>query len=216
MTPTPDTATSSGSGGDFDPRQAAALLDQTTQQTRRKITPAQPWLLAIRAGGVLAVLGACWLSVRGQHPYAHPTAAIVPVGIAVGVINAIAVVTAGKRASAGVVGRSRFRPLDIALMVAVWFGVFAVMVVLASAGVSDKITYGLYPAAAPLIVGGLAWAGLMLTRSNRPAAAKGLAAAVVGALSLLAGPAGVWLVAGVGCFVLLLVAAGLGARRQRA
>jgi hypothetical protein len=212
----PTLSTAGRNGGNFDPQQAASLLNQTTAQARRRLEPFPPWLLATRAVLALAAYGAIWLSVRGQHPYAHPTAAIVPVGIAVGVINSVAVVAVGRRASAGVAGRSRFRPLDIALMVAVWFGVFVVMAGLAGAGVSDKITYGLYPAAAPLIVGGLAWAGLMLARSDRRAAAKGLAAAVVGALSLLAGPAGAWLVAGVGCFVLLLVAAALGARRQRA
>ena len=34
MNPTPDTTTA-GNSGNFDPRQAAALLDQTTQQARR-------------------------------------------------------------------------------------------------------------------------------------------------------------------------------------
>ena len=73
MSHTPDSTTAAGNGGSFDPRQAAALLDQTTQETRRKLAPAQPWLLAIRAVAVLAVLGACWLNVRGQHPYHGPT-----------------------------------------------------------------------------------------------------------------------------------------------
>ena len=68
MNTSPD-YTAAGEGGSFDPAQAAALLDQTTQQTRRKTAPAQPWLLAIRAVAVLLVLGACWLNVRGQHPY---------------------------------------------------------------------------------------------------------------------------------------------------
>ena len=69
MNDAPDTATTAGNGGTFDPRQAAALLDQTTQQARRQLTPSPPWLLATRAVAVLAALGAIWLSVRGQHPY---------------------------------------------------------------------------------------------------------------------------------------------------
>src|ERR1700722_16201211 len=36
VNPAPDT-TAADNGGDFDPRQAAALLDQTVQQTRRQI-----------------------------------------------------------------------------------------------------------------------------------------------------------------------------------
>ena len=51
----PDTTTA-GNGGNFDPQQAAALLDQTTQQARRQLEPAPPWLLAIRAVVVLAIL----------------------------------------------------------------------------------------------------------------------------------------------------------------
>ena len=75
MNHTPD-FTAADEGGSFDAAQAAALLDQTTQQTRRKIAPAQPWLLAIRAVAVLLVLGACWLNVRGQHPYSGPTSSV--------------------------------------------------------------------------------------------------------------------------------------------
>jgi hypothetical protein len=71
-------------GGNFDPRQAAALLDQTTQQTRRQIEPFPPWLLAVRGVLVLATLGTVWLSVHGQHPYRHPTDAAILVAIAFG------------------------------------------------------------------------------------------------------------------------------------
>ena len=39
MNHTPDTPTSAGNGGNFDPQQAAALLDQTTQQARRRLSP---------------------------------------------------------------------------------------------------------------------------------------------------------------------------------
>ena len=75
MNHTPDSATA-GNGGNFDPRQAAALLDQTTQQARRQFEPYPPWMLVIRAVMVLAACGAIWLSVRGQHPYKGPTAAV--------------------------------------------------------------------------------------------------------------------------------------------
>src|SRR5450432_2579435 len=78
MNPAPDTSTPAGDGGSFDPRQAAALLDQTTAQARRKLAPSPPWLLAARAAAVLAALGAIWLSVRGQHPYQGPTGADTP------------------------------------------------------------------------------------------------------------------------------------------
>jgi hypothetical protein len=214
MNSTSDTTTA-GNGGGFDPQQAAAMLDQTTQQARRKFEPFPPWLLAIRAVLALVGYGAIWLSVRGQHPYMHPTAAVAPVGIAIGVVNVIAVTVVAKRATAGVVGRIRFRPAEMAVAVAVWAGVFVVMAGLASAGVSNSIAYGLYPAAAPLIVGGLVWAGMMAARRNWRGIGTGLAAAVIGALSLLAGPVGAWAVCAVGLGALLLGQAAVIAWRQR-
>ena len=63
MNSTPDTTTPAGNGGNFDPRQAATLLDQTTQQARRKFQPSPPWLLVTRAVMVLAALGAIWLKI---------------------------------------------------------------------------------------------------------------------------------------------------------
>jgi hypothetical protein len=214
MNPAFDTA--GDNGGDFDPRQAAALLNQTTQQARRQLEPSPPWLLAVRAVLALAGYGAIWLSVRGQHPYLHPTSALIPVGIGVGVVNVIAVTVVGKRAAAGVTGRTRFRPAEIAIAIAIWFAVFAVMAGLAGAGVSDRIVYGLYPAAAPLIVAGLIWAAMMAARQNWRQVFPSLAAVVIGAASLLAGPAGAWAVCAVSLFVLLLASAAVVAWRQRA
>src|SRR5215469_5313701 len=104
MSTTPG-ASSAENGGSFDPRQAAALLDQTTQQARRRLAPSPPWVLATRAVMVLAALGAIWVSVRGQHPYRGPTAADIPVLIAFIVINFALTVTLRQRAMAGVRGR---------------------------------------------------------------------------------------------------------------
>jgi hypothetical protein len=98
---TSDTA-AAGNGGTFGPEQAAALLDQTTQQARRKFQPAPPWLLVTRAVLVLAALGAIWLSVRGQHPYRGPTAADIPVLVAFIVVNFAATVAVRRHATAGV------------------------------------------------------------------------------------------------------------------
>jgi hypothetical protein len=215
MNPTPDTTTTAGNGGNFDPWQAAALLDQTTQQTRRRLEPAQPWLMVIRAVLVLAVYGAVWLSVRGQHPYEHPTAADIPVAISLGVLNLIATVAVARRATAGVSGRSRLRRAEIAVLTVIWVGVFVIMAALAAAGVSHAIVYGLYPVAVPLIAAGLAWAGMMARRAVWRACGTGLAVAAVGAVGAFAGPAGAWAVAGVGLCVTLLGSAAVIAWRQR-
>ena len=214
MNPTPDT-TAAGNDGNFDPRQAAALLDQTTQQARRQLEPAQPWLLVIRAVVVLAVFGAVWLNVRGQHPYQHPTAALIPVVIAFGLLNLVATVTVARRATAGLSGRSRLRPAEIAVLAAIWIGVFAAMVPMAIAGVSNAVVYGLYPVSVPLIAAGLAWAGITAARADWGGCGAGLAVAVTGAVALSAGPAGAWVVAGVGLCVTLLGQAAVIVRQQR-
>jgi hypothetical protein len=204
------------SGGDFDARKAAVLLEQTTLQARRKFEPFPPWLLVIRAFLGLGAYGALWLSVRGQHPYAHPTAAVIPVAVAAGIINLVATVVVAKRATSGIGGRVRLRPADIGLMAVVWIGVFVAMGVMAGAGVSNRIVYGLYPATVPVILAGLAWAGVMAARADWRACGSGLAAAAVGAGAAFAGPAGAWAVVGVGLCVVLLEHAAEISWRQRA
>lgn len=215
MNPTPDTDTA-GNGGSFDPRQAADLLDQTTLSARRQLEPYPPWLLAMRGFGALVVYGGIWLSVLGQHPYAHPTVAAVPAAIAFGIVNTIATFAVAKRATTGVIGRTRLRGSEIAASVTLWVGVFAVMGVLVGTGVRDSITYGLYPACAPLIVAGLSFVAIMATRANWRRCATPLAIAIVGIGGLFAGPVGAWAVAGVGICVVLLAQAALVSRRQRA
>ncbi len=215
MNHTPD-ATTSGNGGNFDPRQAAALLDQTTQQARRRLQPYPPWMLVIRAVMVLAACSAVWLSVRGQHPYKGPTAAVaIAVVLAFVVVNFGATVAVAGRATAGVSGRSRLRRAEIAVMAVAWVGVFAVMGVLAGAGVSRAIVYGTYPATVPLIVAGLAWAVIMAARANWRRCGTALAVAAVGAVGTFAGPARAWAVAGVGLCIVLLGSAAAIAWQQR-
>jgi hypothetical protein len=211
----PDTSSSAGNGGNFDPRQAAALLDQTTQQARRQLEPAQPWLLVIRGVVVLGVLGAVWLNVRGQHPYQHPTAAIIPFVIAFGILNLIATVTVRMRATAGVSGRSRLRPAEIAVLAAIWIAAYVALGVMAGAGVSDAFVYGRYPASVPLIAAGLAWAGITATRADWLSCGTGLAVAITGAVALAVQPADAWLAAGVGLCVMLLGHAAVIVWQQR-
>jgi hypothetical protein len=208
--------TTAGNGADFDAREAAVLLDETTRRARRQFEPDPPWLLAIRAVLAVVAYGTLWLSVRGQHPYAYPPASVIPVGIAVGIVNTVATIAAAKRATAGMTGGFRLRPAEIAVMAAVWIAVLAAIWPLASAGVSNAVVYGLYPAAAPLIVCGLAWAAIMAAHTDWRACGTGVAAAAVGALSLFAGPAGAWAVVGAGAFVLLLAHAAEVFWRQRA
>ena len=191
--------TAAGNGGTFDPRQAAALLEQTTQQARRKFEPSPPWLLATRAVLVLAALGAIWLSVRGQHPYRGPTAADIPVLIGFIVLNFTATVAVRRRATAGVSGRSRFSQGEIMLLVVAFVATVVAMTALGSAGVS----FAWYPTTV-LVIPGLAWAAISAARANWVEFGMGLAIVALGVVGAFAGPAGSWAVAAVGlCAVLL-------------
>jgi hypothetical protein len=208
--------TMADNGSDFDPQQAATLLNQARQRAQREFEPYPPWQLATRAAMGLIGYGALWLTTRGQHPYMYPTAAAAPAGILVGAINVAVVTVAAKRANAGVSGRSRLRPAEIAVITTVMAVVFAVMGVLAGLGVSDSIVWGIYPAAVPLIAGGLTWAGVMVARDNRRVAGSSLAIAAVGVAATFAGPSGAWLVAAVGVSAVMLVSAAIVARQHRA
>ena len=210
MNHTSDT-TAAGNGGTLGPEQAAALLDQTTQQARRKFQPSPPWLLVTRAVMVLAALGAIWLSVRGQHPYRGPTAADIPVLVAFIVVNFAATVAVRRHATAGVSGRSRFSQGEITVLVlAIVAGVVA-LVGLGAAGVD----FATYPTSV-LVIPGLAWTVLMAARANWRGLATGLAIVVIGIVGAFAGPAGAWAVAAVGLCVMLLGSAAAIAWQQRA
>jgi hypothetical protein len=218
MNKTPDTSqtAASGSGGEFSPRDAATLLEQATRQARRQFEPYPPLGSLIRAGIAIAAYGTIWLSVRGQHPYKWPDAAAILIVIALAVVNLGAAVAVAKRAVTGVSGRLPMRPAEIAIMAVAWTAVFAVMAALASAGASRAVVYGWYPAAMPLIVAGIAWAGIMAARADWPASGTALAVAAVGTGSAFAGPVGAWAVAGSGVCAVLVGKAALIAWRQRA
>jgi hypothetical protein len=198
MNPAPETT--AGNGGTFDPREAAALLEQTRRQARRQFQPDQPWLLAIRAVLVLAALGTVWLSVRGQHPYKGPGGSALLVVAAFVVINYTATVAVRRRATAGVSGRSRFSKAEIAILAAAWIAPYVVM---AALGVTWDSQSG-YLLTVPLIVVGLTFAALMALRADWLSCGTGLAVAVTGAAGAAAGQAGAWAVTGAGLCLTLL------------
>jgi hypothetical protein len=203
--------TAAGNGGTLGPEQAAALLDQTTQQARRKFQPSPPWLLVTRAVMVLAALGAIWLSVRGQHPYRGPTAADIPVLVAFIAVNFAATVGVRRHATAGVSGRSRFSQGEITVLVLAFVAAVVAIAGLGAAGV-DIATYP----TSVLVIPGLAWMVLMAARANWRGLATGLAIVVIGIVGAFAGPAGAWAVAAVGLCVMLLGSATAIAWQQRA
>ena len=210
MNRTSDT-TAADDGGAFGPEQAAALLDQTTRQARRKFQPSPPWLLTTRAVLVLASLGAIWLSVRGQHPYRGPTAADIPVLIAFIVVNFAATVTVRRHATAGISGRSRFSQGEITVLVLAFAATVVAMAGLSAAAVN----FAWYPTSV-LVIPGLAWAAIAAARANWLEFGTGLAIVALGVAGAFAGPAGSWAVAAVGLCVVLLASAAAIARQQHA
>jgi len=202
--------TAAGNGGTFGPEQAAALLDQTTRQARRKFQPSPPWLLAARAVLVLAALGAIWLSVRGQHPYRGPTAADIPVLAGFIVVNFAATVAVRRRATAGVSGRTRFSQGEIMVLILAFAAAVVAMTGLSAAGAD----FAWYPTSV-LFIPGLAWAAIAAARANWLEFGTGLAIVALGVVGAFAGPAGSWAVAAVGlCVVLLGSAAGIAWRQH--
>lgn len=211
----PDTTTAEN-GGNFDPQQAAALLDQATQQARRTFGPGMPPLLwAFRAVLVLVAFGGCWLSVRGQDPYSGPTGAVIPVIFALVAVNIVWSVWVIRRAGAGVSGPAqRKKRAWIGVMLAVLIAAYAVTAPLYHAGASHP-AWGLYPASAPWLIVGLAGAVIAAALRYWRMAGICLAIAVVAAAAGFGGPAGSWLIMGIGLCAVCLGTAAFTAWAQR-
>jgi len=205
-----------GHDSPLDPHEAAAMLDQATQQARRKFQPNPPLLSVFRAFVVLAAFGSLWLSVRGQHPYTGPS------GWAVAVAYVLVAVVIGwsasalKRSGAGVTGPAqRARNLGIGVLLVGWVLVYVFQGALYKAGAPHDIVYGLYPATAPFLIVGLAGAANSAGREDWPMAATTLAVAVAAAVAAFSGPIDCWLIMGIGLCLAMLGNAALTVWQQR-
>lgn len=195
-------------GGDLDPREAAALLDQATRRAKRELDLHPPLLMLAAAVVVLIAYGAIWLSVRGQDPYTGPS--LGALGVLYGTLAAfgilVAVVT--RRAVSGVSGRSSQRRRGEAIAFAVaWTSVYVFQGALHHAGAGKAIAYGIYPAAAPLIIVGSAAAAYESAKENWEWAGYACAAVALACGAAFTGPETVWAVMGVGLAALLVVRA---------
>ena len=215
MNHTPDTTTA-GNGGNFDPQQAAALLDQATVQARRRFSPGPPLLWVYRAAFVLVAFGGYWLSVRGhQDPYSAPSDGLVAVIFALVAINVGWSTWALKRAGAGVSGPAqRKRRAWIGVMLVAWVAAYAFTVPLYHASASHPV-WALYPASAPLMIVGLAGAATSAARRDWPTAGTTLAIAIIAAVAGFGGPAGAWLIMGIGLSAVCLGTAAFKVWQQR-
>ena len=215
MNHTPD-ATTAGNGGSFEPQQAAALLDQATQQARRTFASGPPLLWIFRAVLVLVVFGSIWLSVRGrQDPYSAPSGWVFAVVFVLVAINAGWSAVAIKRAGAGVSGPAqRAKRFWLGVMLVAWIAVYAFTTPLYHAAASYPV-WGLYPASAPLLIIGLLAAATAAARHDWPMAGTSLAVAIVAAAAGFGGPAGAWLIMGIGLCAAMLGAAAFTVWQQR-
>lgn len=201
-------------GGELDPREAAALLEQTTRQAEREFDIRPPLLMLAGAVTVLVAYGAVWLSVRHQHPYTGPTGTALAVLYGTLAVWIVLVTTVTRRALSG--RSSRQRRIEGGVFATVWICVYVFQGALHHAGAGNAIAYGVYPAAAPIIIVGSAAAAYEGARENWVWTGFALAAVVLAALAAFAGPAGVWAVIGVGLCVLLLVRTAVQFRQRRA
>jgi hypothetical protein len=194
-----------GDEGGLDPSEAARLLAQTQQQTRRELDFRSPRLSLLAAAAALVAFSSVWLSVRGQHPYKYPTVVGLLGLYAVVAIRIGSVLYAHRRAQAGVSGRSvQRRQAEGAALAVTLVAVYVVMVALAINGASDGIVYGVYVVTATMLVLGTFGAARSAVREDWPELGVSMAVLLVAAGSAFAGPRGVWLSNGVGLFVVLL------------
>jgi hypothetical protein len=203
-------------GGGLDPRQAAALLDQATRQARRAFTPLTPLLFTFRAVVALVVFGGVWLSVRGQHPYTgHISGWAIAVAVVLVAINIGWTARVIGRAGTGVSGPGQRKwQAWTGIMVAAWIIGYAITAPLYHAAVSHPV-WGLYPASAPLLIIGVAAAAAAVAFRYWPLAGTALAVAVTAAAAGFGGPAGSWLVTGIGLCAVYAGIAAFTAWRQR-
>jgi hypothetical protein len=186
-------------GGEFDPRAAAALLEQTTRRARRQFEFPSVLLSLIQAAAALAAYGAVWLSVRGQNPYTGPSLVALAELYTFVTVAVIAATWDVRRATAGVSGRSsRQRWTRAVPFLAAYLAVYVLMGALRYDGFSAAIVYGIIPAAGPLITVGAVLAGDAAAREDWQTLGIAVAVIAVGAGSAFAGPSGVWGVVGVG------------------
>jgi hypothetical protein len=205
----------SNQGGGFDPGQATALTDQATRQARRKLTPLTA-LWTFRAVDILVVGGSMWLSVRGQHPYSRPAGWAWAVAVVAGALNVGLTGWVTGRAGTEANGPAQRRWLQPwkAIALAAWLIAYFATASHYHAGISHPV-WGLYPSSTPLMIIGLATAALAAAFRYRPMAGAGLAIAVVAAAAGFGGPAGSWLILGVGLCAVYLGAGAFKTWQQR-
>lgn len=192
-------------GGQFDPSQAAGLLNKSTRDAKREFDPRPPALLGAMAVLVLVGYGALWLSSRGQHPYQGPNAGAIVFIYAVVALCAIVGARVHRRAMTGISGASirqqRIEGAAVALSV---LGSPMLQGAMYHYHASHAIVYGVIPAAMPLIVIGTTMVGIAAIKADWSGLWAALIVVIAGMIALYVGPSDAWLAAGIGMFLAIV------------
>jgi hypothetical protein len=203
-------------GAGLDAQGAAAIMQEAGERARRELRVSHPVIFISAGVAWLLGYGAIWLSVRGQHPYQGPApeAAIIQV-VLVGFAVAIAASIVG-RATSGVGGLSAVQRRVSILALA--SGVAAVLVLEAAidhAGASRSVVFGVFQAAAPVLVTGVVYVANSAVRLNWTTLGLGLWLVAAASGGAFAGPVGVWAVTALAGALGYLLTAALGPPRDR-
>ena len=172
--------------------------------------------MTFRAVIALVVFGGLWLSVRGQHPYTgHISAWAIAVAVVLVAINIGWTARAIGRAGTGISGPAQRKwQAWTGIMTAAWIIGYGITAPRYHAAVSHPV-WGLYPASAPLLIIGLFGAAVGAAFRYWSLAGACLGMAVTAAAAGLAGPAGSWLITGIGLCTVYLGIAAFTVWRQR-
>jgi hypothetical protein len=196
--------------GTLDPGDAVALLTETKEKATRELEVNS--LLLCLLGGVTIIVGfgILWMSVRDQHPYHGPTPGAIGLFYLVVLVVDLVSIAVYRRASRGVRGRRSKDQRILGYVGATGLvAVFTVMGALEHAGVSHTVVYGIYPATVPLVFGAMIGALGAASRDDWTLFASALLIALICAGAAFGGPAGAWLISGLGSGVVLFGCAGV-------
>ena len=197
--------TATNDEGGLDPRQAAELLKTTEMQSKREFDFSPPWLSLFGAALVLIAYGGLYMAARNEHPYKGPRGPwllVVPVVI----VTSVAVrLRLFDKVSAGLTGGTRRRINATSAAIVLGFVcIYTFDAALRHAGASYSIVYGIFDAAAPILILGAMGAANAAWREDWVTMGSAMGLMVVATGAAFAGADRSWGVIGVGgCLVLL-------------
>jgi len=196
-------AVSTDDGEGLDPREAARLLAETEREAQRQFDLNPLWITVVMSAIVLGAYGVLWFSTRGQHPYKGPSLGVVGLVYAAVAVTVAASVKVYRRATAGVSGPSvrQQQAEGVAILVSFVLGSPVLQGAMKHYRASDAIVYGVFPAAAPLIIVGTTVLGIAASKADWPQFGAALAVVITGVVAAFVGPSGAWLAAGIGLFI---------------